>query len=167
MNSNPSRLSSRTPTLVLDASVLINLLGTGQPEIVLRTLKREVIVEEITLAEVCLDPITGRSADQLLTSLRSDNLLGVAQMSDAAYEYFLALTGATPPDDLDDGEAATIAHAIDIGAAAVIDERKAVRVAAMFRRELPILASMDLFGRPSRLMGSRRLSCGGSFQRPA
>ena len=66
-------------------------------------------------------------------------------MSNAAYENFLGLTGGTPPDDLDDGEAATIAHAMDACAVAVIDERKAVRVAAKLFPKLPILTSMDLF----------------------
>ena len=71
MNLNPSRLTSQTSVLVLDASVLINLLGTGQPLSVLRALRRDFFVEEITLAEVRLDPLTGKSAEQVIAGLQN------------------------------------------------------------------------------------------------
>ena len=46
MTSTPSRLSERHRALALDASVVLNLLGSGRPADVLRLLGREVVVEE-------------------------------------------------------------------------------------------------------------------------
>ena len=57
---------------------------------------------------------------------------------------FRELTGATPPDDLGDGEAATIAQSFDIGAVPAIDERKATRISLSLRPEHPILHTIDL-----------------------
>lgn len=49
-----------------------------------------------------------------------------------------------PPDDLDDGEAATLAQAAFGNYVAVIDERKAVRVSGIQFPELELLNSLDL-----------------------
>ena len=42
------------------------------------------------------------------------------------------------------GKAATLAHAGEIGAAAVLDDCKAIRVARMQFPELPVLSTLDL-----------------------
>jgi len=47
--SSPSRLNNDHDVLVIDASVAINLLGTGRPLDLLRMLNRKVLVDEIAL----------------------------------------------------------------------------------------------------------------------
>ena len=49
MISNPSRLSDDQEVLVIDASVAINLLGTGRPAEVFRMLNRKVLIDERAL----------------------------------------------------------------------------------------------------------------------
>lgn len=148
MNSSPSRLSSAHSTLILDASVVINLLGTGDPALLLTNLKRQAFVDEVVLNEVQRNPAGDRRTGELLQSLESSGLLNVVRMSDDAYQRFVELTGAKPPDDLDDGEAATLAQAVSSRCGAVIDERKANRIATAMFPHVPILSTMDLLTAP-------------------
>jgi hypothetical protein len=122
------------------------LLGSGAPSLILRGLHRRILVDDVTLGEVSIDPATGKSAKDACDKLIADGLIEKVEMTDQAYELFISLTGANPPDDLDDGEAATIAQALQLGAAAVIDERKATRIAASSFPDLVVFSSIDLFG---------------------
>lgn len=140
----PSKLHSTHAQLVLDASVLINILGTGRSNIILQALNRIVMVDEIALREVTIDPFSGKSPAAVLSDLRQSGLIEVISMGNEAYEMFISLTGGAPPDDLDDGEAATLAQAAFGNYAAVIDERKAIRVSRIQFPELVLLNSLDL-----------------------
>jgi predicted nucleic acid-binding protein len=144
MISTPSRLTERHRTLVLDASVVINLLGSGRPADVLRLLGRQTVVEERALAEVRRDPSNGRPAQEALNALQMAGLIRCERLSRQGYLSFLALTGAAPPDDLDDGEAATIAHADDIAATPVLDDKKAARICVARRPDRAVLTTVDL-----------------------
>jgi predicted nucleic acid-binding protein len=135
----PSRLHSAHERLVLDASVLINILGTGRSDIILQVLNRIVMVDEIALREVTIDPFSGKSSGAVLSDLRQSGLIEVISMGNEAYEMFISLTGGDPPDDLDDGEAATLAQAAFGNYVAVIDERKAIRVSGIQFPELELL----------------------------
>jgi hypothetical protein len=148
MNLSPSRLGNSNSSLVLDASVLLNLLGTGSPEVLLRNLGRACIIDEVAISEVHIHPITGSPCDELLKFLQTEELLRVVQMETVVYEHFISLTGASPPDDLDDGEAATIAQAYFNGWTAVLDERKATRIAMVCLPETQVLTSVDLLSAP-------------------
>jgi predicted nucleic acid-binding protein len=144
MISNPSRLSDDQEVLVIDASVAINLLGTGRPAEVFRMLNRKVLIDERALEEVTIDPFTklpGRGSMETLVGL---GVISPIRLSAPAFEVFLDLTGASPPDDLGDGEAATIAQAFDLGAVPVIDERKATRIFLSLRPKHPILHTIDI-----------------------
>ena len=57
----PSKLHSDHKKLILDASVLINILGTGLSDVILQALNRIVMVDEIALREVTIDPFSGKS----------------------------------------------------------------------------------------------------------
>lgn len=144
MISTLSRLSELHRALVLDANVALNLLGSGRPADVLRLLGREAMIEELVLAEVQRDPSSDRPAREGLDVLREAGLLRYERLSERGYLRFLALTGATPPDDLGDGEAATIAHADEVGAAPVTDDRKAARILGVRRPGEVALTTMDL-----------------------
>lgn len=115
---------------VLDASAIINLLGTGRAQDFLSLLKTPVLVEEVALREVTRHPIRGADHSAELSALRSAGLLLPQRMNVAGVEIFRALTAGDLSGGLDDGEAATIAHALTHSDAAVpvIDERKALRI---------------------------------------
>jgi predicted nucleic acid-binding protein len=146
MIASPSRLNSGHDVLVIDASVAINLLGTGRPADLLRMLNRKVLVDELALKEVTSDPFSKLPGREVMGALARSGLISPAQLSASAFEVFLELTGAAPPDDLGDGEAATIAQSFDIGAVPVIDERKATRIALTMRPKHPILHTIDILG---------------------
>jgi hypothetical protein len=141
---SPSRLSSKHKVLVIDASVAINLLGTGRAADILRILGRQVLVDEMALKEVARDPFSKLPGREAMGALQSACVISTVRLSASAFDMFLELVGATPPDDLGDGEAATIAQSFDIGGVPVIDERKATRISVSLRPEHPILHTIDI-----------------------
>lgn len=147
MTSSHSPRSKKSPPLVLDASVAINLLGTGQPGEILRLLDTQVLMEERAYREVQRNPHDGKAGRVALDELISAGVLHLEQLSAAGFDVFLELIGADPPDDLGDGEAATIAHAMEIGGVAILDERKGRRIARL--RGCDHLCTVDLFRRPA------------------
>jgi predicted nucleic acid-binding protein len=144
----PSNLTATHSDLMLDASVLINILGTGRSDIILKTLNRAVKVDKVAFDEVTVDPFTMKSPAGILSELRKQKLIEVVSLNESAYDIFLELAGAEPPDDLDDGESATLAHASCSNYAAVIDERKATRIAGARFPKVPLLNSLDLLAAP-------------------
>ena len=141
---SPSRLDEADVILVLDASVIINLLGTGMPEELIGALGRKCVVARNALREITRDPLTGQSAAVPLKSLTDVGLLERQEMHGEALAMFLDLSLAQPPAGLGDGEAATIAYAVATGASAVIDERKATRIGAAKFPKLRIISTLDL-----------------------
>jgi predicted nucleic acid-binding protein len=160
MISNPSRLNSDHDVLVIDASVAINLLGTGRPADLLRMLNRRVLIDELALEEVTSDPFSRLPGREAIEALIRSGLISSVQLSASAFEVFLDLTGATPPDDLGDGEAATIAQSFDIGAVPVIDERKATRISLSLRPNHPILHTIDILASSAVTAASSRQELG-------
>lgn len=144
MISNPSQLTDAHASLVLDASALLNLMGTGFAREILQALSRPVFVTSEAAGEVKRNPRDGQPAEILVRELETDGLLRVVKISEHAYEVFIDLVGAESPDDLDDGEASCIAHAEEIRATAVIDENKGTRIALARNRIAGCLHSLDL-----------------------
>lgn len=116
--------------LVLDASVLINLLGTGIPKRILSCFQGRAWIEEHTFGEVTRHPISGVDLKHELDALVRNGLLKRGAMSADAFNVFLDLAANDIVGGLDDGEAASIAYAISFSSTAivVIDERKATRI---------------------------------------
>jgi predicted nucleic acid-binding protein len=130
--------------IVLDTSVVLNLLGSGRVASVLAAIPGRCVVVEVASGEVMRHPLDGTTGDHL-TPLVAAGLLERIPLPEAAYERFVELTGASPPDDLDDGEAATIATAEVLGLAAALDERKGRRVASSRTPSVPLVCSVELF----------------------
>lgn len=114
---------------VLDASVIINLLGTKEPVAVLDALGHKCLIEQRTLREVCRHPIPGLLVESVLSDLVSRNLLEEVRMTEDEYEVYLSYVSSPLGTRLDGGESAALAVA-GRGACVVIDERKARRRAA-------------------------------------
>ena len=144
MNRKLSALDKTQQDLVLDASVIINLLATGAAAEILDSLRLRAIVEETTLQEVLHNPRNGKPARPYLNDLSNKDMLRFETMNADALDIFLDLVGAPIPDDLSDGEAATIAHAATTDRAAVIDERKATRIVKTNYAHLALCSTLDI-----------------------
>ncbi len=140
-----SRLDGRDLPVVLDASVIINLLATGIVSELVEILNIPVIAEANALGEVRRNPIDGSPASAVLEPLVERAALRRETMAERSSSVFFSLTGAKPPDDLNDGEASTLAHALDIGGCAAIDERKATRIAGERFPTLVLCSTLDIF----------------------
>ena len=116
--------------LAFDASAMINFLGTGIAETLLTNLGRSVIMPTAALAEVKYHPIQGHDLQATLSRLTSHGLVKQLSLPPRARAIHLELMGAGLAGGLDDGEAATIALAIEHSATTmvVLDERKAARI---------------------------------------
>ncbi len=146
---NHSNLRDHHSVLVLDASVALNLLGTGQAARVLHALGHKIVMDEHAVKEIIYDPSNGAPGEHAIAALATAGLIKRQRMTTPAYELFLELTGAVPPDDLGDGEAATIATAEHAHAIPVIDERKARRIVTTRTPGITVLHTIDLLSCPA------------------
>lgn len=128
--------------LVLDASGIINLAASGRLKDVKAALNFPLFVVEQAGNEVKFDPREpGRApVANFMERLYDEGIFIRAKLSERALDLYVELVGAETPDDLDDGEAATIAYALSTGLSAVIDESKA---RALCRRRFPDLVIFD------------------------
>src|SRR5260370_3811646 len=94
---------------VLDASAIINLLGTGIAGQLLSSLQSPVFAEHTAIREVIRHPIPKIDHTTELSALEAAGLLQCKTMGEQAKEIFRELTAKDLSEGLDDGEAATIA----------------------------------------------------------
>lgn len=140
-----SCLNDPTAVIVADTSVAINLNATGYFEAILDALpNRMVIVEEVVL-ELENGRGNGRDDADALIEIVGSGRLEIVQLGDAGTPLFKNLVSGAAAQTLDDGEAATIAYAMEHGATALIDERKAIRICANRFTGLSTGCSVDLF----------------------
>jgi predicted nucleic acid-binding protein len=118
--------------LILDTSVVINLLGTGEATAVLAALGHPCLVEERALREVLRHPMHGCDLTSAMAELQTNGLLKEVRMTPREYELFLQV-GLGP------GESAAIAIAAR-GACVVLDDRLARRYARSVAN-FPLLGS--------------------------
>lgn len=136
-------------SMVVDASVVINLLTVEQPVRILRALQRRVVVTEDVVEELEQGRKVGYAHASLLAGIVAEQHVGVVQLGARGREVFNDLTIGPANDTLDDGEAATLAYALESGAEPVIDERKAIRICARRFPNLNPLSSIDLLAAPN------------------
>jgi len=141
-----------------DASALINILGSGVPEEILESIRGRIVVTNQVFREVKRCPFEGEKIFRPLIPLREGGFLEVVELDQASLEVFISLVGAVPPDDLDDGEASTIAYGVFHDGAVVVDERKGRRICRERFPQLRTICSLDLF----RMYFER---CGSNFER--
>ena len=125
-----SCLNDPTALVVADASVAINLIATGFAESILDELpNRFAVVEEVAF-ELEDGRQRGRNDADALNTLVAAGRGDIVRLGNPAIDHFTALVSGPAAETLDDGEAATIAYALEHGATALIDERKANRICA-------------------------------------
>lgn len=133
---------------VADASAIINLNASGMAAAIIRAMPRLVVVD-VVLQELEYGRPKGRRDAELLRALIDQGVVRLVTLSGDAEAHFERLVVGAAEATLDDGEAATIAHAIVTGGAAVIDERKAKRLCATHYPDLVIHTTVDVLAAPS------------------
>lgn len=131
--------------IVLDASVIINLLGCGYAGDILKAIRSSFSVEERTLKEIRRHPIPGRSHIDELSALKAAGLLQVHRMSDDAYALYLDLIDDSSPACLGDGESAAIATAATLAYGVALDDRKARKVLAKRFPQITLVTTVGMF----------------------
>jgi len=155
-----SCLVEQSPPIVLDASVIINLLATGHADTILQALPGRSCVTENVVMEIKVGAENGRPESKKLFDLIERGSLEAVELNEQALESFIGIVSGSASDSLGDGEAATLAFAHRNGRIAAIDERKATRVAAEHFGSLRIATTIDILAHtPVRLaLGQKRLS---------
>jgi len=131
--------------IVIDASTAINLNASGYAREILAAMPNAVLVTDVVLGELHEDSRSGRQDAKLLSALVDEGLVRLVRISDLEYGIFERLVAGRSVDTLDDGEAATIAYAVETGALAVVDERKANKICRIAYPELAVGCTIDLF----------------------
>lgn len=130
--------------LVADASVWINLVAGGRAADIIRALAKRPQIPRIALDELERGRDKGRRTAAALSEIIKSGLVAVAELPEAAEETYLSLVAGPVSQTLDDGEAATLALALEVGAVAIIDERKAINLARNRFPELRIASTTEL-----------------------
>jgi predicted nucleic acid-binding protein len=139
-----SCLTEEDRQLVLDSSVVINLLATESPASILRALAIPILVMDDVIQEVSAGDNKGRPELALLGRLVADGIVTVCRLEGASSETFVDLVSGSTVETLGDGEAATIAFAHAVRASAAIDERKATRIAGDRFPSLRLATTIDI-----------------------
>jgi predicted nucleic acid-binding protein len=140
----PPSLSEHPFLLVADASVIISLNATGCAEAILDALPHRVAVVDIVVNEIRGGLRRGRHDAAKLETLIETKLLHVVELGPQGLLRFESLVVGDAGETLDDGEAATLAYAEEVGGRALIDERKARRLAAERHPAIPLSCTIDL-----------------------
>lgn len=140
-----SCLTDPSIPVVLDTSVVINLTASGFAIDIANALPNRLVVVDAVAAELDLGRRRERPHANLLEQLVAAGEVEVVSLSEAATVVFESLVIGPAANTLDDGEAATLAYAVDAGALAVIDERKAVRCCSDKSLKVQVGSSCDLF----------------------
>jgi predicted nucleic acid-binding protein len=130
--------------LVADASVWINLVAGARAADVIRVLAMRPQIPRIALDELERGRDKGRRTAAALADLIKDGLVEVAELPSGAEETYLNLVAGPVSQTLDDGEAATLALALQVGAVAIIDERKAINLARDRFPALQVISTTEL-----------------------
>lgn len=123
-----SCLTDPRATVICDASTVINLNATGCAVAILKAVPNPFVIADIALDELRQDTRSNRNDAKLVEELQSLGLIKAVSLDDPGAALFESLVAGKTIDTLDDGEAATIACAVAMGATPIIDERKASRI---------------------------------------
>lgn len=144
-----SFLTDPNITLVLDASVVINLNATNQAAEIIGALACKIVVTTNAIDELEEGIRNGHDDINLLRELMRNGLISPVVLGEDSFDVYEALIEGTASRTLDDGEAATIAHANASNGIAVIDEKKARRICRESFPRLQLLSSVDILLDPA------------------
>lgn len=153
----PSCWPDPSVPVALDTSAVINLNGTGFAAEILRALGREIIVVDEVAWDLDKGVASGRRDADRLQELIAAGLVRRASLGEAGETHFEWLSIGATEDTLDDGEAATIALAAELGCAAMLDESKGRRLCKARHPSVSLIGSIEMFTHPDvqRHLGER------------
>lgn len=140
-----SCLTDQHSAVVLDASVIINLLATSKASEVLQALGAPVLVTSNVVHEIGQGASNARQEPQQLSELIGADILRMVSLDAPSLECFFSLVSGHTADSLGDGEAATLVYAHTNRFAAAIDEKKATRIANERFDEVAMVTTVDIF----------------------
>lgn len=140
----PSCWPDRHVPVIMDASAVINLNGTGCAAQILRALANQMIVPEEVVFELEDGVRNGRRDAERLGELIEAGLVRRSGLGNVGKLIFEELTIGASIETLDDGEAATIALAAELGGAAILDEIKGRRICAVKQPKVPLIGSIEI-----------------------
>jgi len=144
-----SCLTDEDCQLVLDSSVVINLLATGRASAILKALAVPIIVTDYVVGEIEKGTTNGGPESRLLNELIANNVVRMAQLNEVGLRTFYGLVSGTVSESLGDGEAATLAFAHGSDSSAIIDEKKATRISGERFGPLRLATTIDLLAHPN------------------
>jgi predicted nucleic acid-binding protein len=144
-----SCLSDPGSLVVIDTSAAINLISTGCAARILQALPNRVLAVDVILVELEEGRRRGRPDANLMNELVMATRVEIVALGNPAEAIFEELVIGAAAMTLDDGEAATIAYAVEHGAIAIIDERKANRICGAKFAKLRLGSTVDLFAHPA------------------
>ena len=145
----PSCLGDLATPIVADTSVVINLIASGFAATILGALERPLRVPSEVCSEIERGRRRGRDDADKLADLVDAGKLAIVDLDAVGLRCFSELVVGPTRDTLDDGEAATIAYAVEHDATALIDEKKATRFCIERFGHLTIGNTIDLVGHPT------------------
>jgi predicted nucleic acid-binding protein len=153
------RLSKPSDRFVADTSTVINLNATQYAADILAALPERLVVVDIAAGELEDGRKSGRRDADMLAELREAGLVEVGSLGDAGERLFEKLVAGPASETLDDGEAATIAYAVEHSLGIVVDDRKARRICRERYSAVPMRCSVELFQRSvlHKTLGQERL----------
>ena len=141
-----SCLTDRAVPVVADTSVLINLNATKCAETILDALPNPFLAVSEVILELKSGVQTGRGDAAAVDARHASGQVQIVQLGGTGMQYFSSLVSGPVAQTLDDGEAATIAYALEMKPYAIplIDERKANRICAARFAGLVTGSTVDL-----------------------
>lgn len=130
--------------LIADASVIINLNASSYAREIIGTLSGRLVISDNASLELSVGARFGHDDARQLEALIADDLIERVKLSPAALGLYESLIDGSLGETLDDGEAATIAVALEQQAVALLDERKARRVCRTKFPQLPVGSSAEM-----------------------
>ena len=144
----PSSLLDSVQVFVADTSTIINLGATNRATEIIRALPSKLVIEKTVMDELQVGRLRGRNDADTVERLATTGLIDIIRLGPVGLQHFETLISGPAIDTLDDGEAATIALAIEIGGGSIIDERKAHRICRERLSGLKAGSTMDLLAHP-------------------
>ena len=137
-----------THPLIVDTSVAINLVATGCSSTIICAVPNEFVIVTSVQSELSNGNLRGADHVRFSGELVEQGLIVVSALGDSGLALFEELVSGPAQETLDDGEAATIALAVEQEGIALIDERKATRICVDKFPSLPLASTMDIFVHP-------------------
>ena len=134
--------------MVADTSVVINLDATGYFGRILGLLPNRLLVPDVVASELKRGEIAASRRENAIWGTIGSGQAEVVALTADGSQRFRNLTSGPAAETLGDGEAATIANAVDLRAIALIDERKGLRISAEKFPSLVTATTLDALAHP-------------------